>query len=461
MAQVCFSLFRFFCVIKGSVLAYILICCASCKAVSKARSAAAAALVKLTTALQSARAEAEAAMRDAESSPEKDGLKGPTGLVKSRLAFVEVILDESGGSEDELRKLIADVESKKMKQPCMRWESLDTVSAVEACATRSFERLASHEECGKEHIADVVKLCAEQRESVQDLTKSLGAATKDLKTAMLTRAKIQAAAAKKEAGGQAPVATSGANTPASAKITRAPSNAKPIFEFCTSYGSEARSFRQEAELQASVDSSTGDLDFSKPWVWCGAAALLQHVSGEPSVASALSAFKSSWATSAIRASPGRGLQKLKDESTASAAKCILAGSLMRHVLPVPDSAVELTASLTSSIFAVALGTEAAYVEKDALPTLRMATGGSRMVCLCPLTAACKVLEVDMKKGSAFTRLSQALLAATQAKVAALGSELYHFALGPGDVLYTPAGYIVAEAAGIGSGPRNGGKDVRG
>ena len=438
-------------------------CCDSftlCKAVSKARSAAAAALVKLVSSLQSAFEDGQTAMKDAEASPEKDELKGPTNLVKSRLAFVEVVLDESGNSDDQLTKLIADVSDKKVKQPCKLWDSLKTVSILQAFATNSFERLATREDCTKEDVTEVLKLCAAQRESVQDLTKSLCAATKDLKTAKLTRAKIKAAAAKKDAGGRAPEGT-GANTPASAKNTRAASTAKPIFEFCTSYGSEVRCFRQEAELQASFASPAGDLDFTKPWVWCGAAPLLQHVSSERSVDAALNSFKSSWANSGIRASPGRGLQKLKDESTATAAKCILAGDLSRHVLPVPDSAVELTAILACSIFAVAVGNEAAYVEKDALPTLRMATAGSRMVCLCPLITAAKILEVDMRKASAFTRLSQAMLGATQAKVAALGGELYHFAHGPGDVLYTPAGYVVAEAAGIGSGPRHSGKDVRG
>jgi hypothetical protein len=233
---------------------------------------------------------------------------------------------------------------------------------------------------------------------------------------------------------------------------------QPVFEFCTSYGSEIRSFRTEAEL-ASAASPAGDLDFSKPWVLCEAASLLQSVSSERGLDSALSSFKSSWATSAIRASPGRGLQRLKDDSTAAAARGILAGNLSQHILPVPDSAPELLASLASSIFAVAVGNEAAYVEKDAMPTLRMAAVGSRMVCLVQLGIAVNILGVVMAKPNAFMRVAQAILAATQAKINALGPDLYHFALGPGDVLYTPAGYVVAEAAGIGNGPRASGKDA--
>jgi hypothetical protein len=137
----------------------------------------------------------------------------------------------------------------------------------------------------------------------------------------------------------------------------------------------------------------------------------------------------------------------------------MAGNLSRHILPLSASAPELLASLASSIFAVAVGNEAAYVEKDAMPTLRMAAVGSRMVCLVQLGIAVNILGVDMAKPNAFMRVAQAILAATQAKINALGPDLYHFALGPGDVLYTPAGYVVAEAAGIGNGPRASGKDA--
>lgn len=413
-----------------------------------------AALDKVKAAVQAASAEAEAAMGDID-----DQLAAPTNLVKSRLMFAEVVLRDHDSAAASLTELINNVKDKKTKQPRKHWDSLSTIPHLQEFTAKTFDKLVAAEDCNKEQIAEALKECAAQRESVQDLAKSLSAATKDLKTAKNTRAKIKAAS-KKDAGGRAPEAAAGSNTTPSAKNTRAAIAAKPIFEFCTSYGSEVRCYCTEAEL-SSAASPTGDLDFSKPWVLCGGASLLLRVSSEHCADSALGAFKSSWATSAIRTNPGRGLQRLKDESTAVAARGILAGNLSRHILPVPDSALELTASLGGSIFAVAVGNEAAYVEKDCVPTLRMACSGSRMVCLCQLGTASKALEVDMVKPNAFARLSQAVLAATQAKVAAMGCDLHHFALGPGDVLYTPAGYLVAEAAGIGSGPRSSGKDVGG
>jgi hypothetical protein len=113
------------------------------------------------------------------------------------------------------------------------------------------------------------------------------------------------------------------------------------------------------------------------------------------------------------------------------------------------------------MFAVAVGNEAAYVEKDAMPTLRMAADGSRLVCLIPITKASWYLEVVVSEPDLFSRISQALLAATRFQVQFMGQDLLYFALGPGDVLYTPTGYVVAEAAGINNGPCAGGKDVGG
>ena len=398
-------------------------------------------------------------MNDVDAGTNKDQLAIPSNLVKSRLLFAVQALGDDDSGAHSLEELISSVKEKKTKQPCKLWESLSTITHVQKLAVASFDDLVADEDCSKEQIAEALKASATQRESIQDLTKSLNQATKDLKTAKSNREKIKAEP-KKHAGGRAPDPAAAANTSSTGRNVRAANNAKPIFEFCTSYGAEARSFRAEAEL-SSAASSGGDLDCSKPWVLCGAASVLQCVSSERDVNAAINAFKSSWATSAIRANPGRGLQRLKDESTAAVARNILAGPLARHVLPLPASASELATSLASSIFAVSVGNEAAYVEKDSLPTLRMATVGSRLVCLCQLDVASKALEIDMAKPNAFARLSQAFLAATQAKVNTIGSDLHHFTLGPGDVLYTPGGYVVAEAAGIGNGPRSSGKDARG
>ena len=62
---------------------------AALKAVSKARSTADAAMVKVMDALTGAKAEAEAALVDAEASPEKNHLTVPINLVRSKLVFAD------------------------------------------------------------------------------------------------------------------------------------------------------------------------------------------------------------------------------------------------------------------------------------------------------------------------------------------------------------------------------------
>jgi hypothetical protein len=420
-------------------------------------------------ALAGAMAEALAALVDAEASPEKNQSTVPISLVRSKLLFAEPVLAGMDCDSARLSDLIKQVKDKKINQPCNQWEMLETISNVHRLSDTYSDGWATVEECNKEMIAKALKICSDQRASLQELAKSINAASKNIKQqrekmlCCCSMCSIKATTgSKQDAGGQAPNLAAGAQAraPSSAKNQRAAAQAQPVFEFCTSYGTEARSFRTEAEL-SSAASRAGDLDFSKPWVLCGSESLLKSVSNERGVDSALSSFKSSWATSAIRASPGRGLQRLKDESTAAAARGIMAGNLSRHILPLSASAPELLASLASSIFAVAVGNEAAYVEKDAMPTLRLPADGSRLVCLIPITRASWYLEVDVSEPNCFTRISQALLAATRSQVQFMGQDLLYFALGPGDVLYTPTGYVVAKAAGINNGPRAGGKDVGG
>ena len=79
--------------------------------------------------------------------------------------------------------------------------------------------------------------------------------------------------------------------------------------------------------------------------------------------------------------------------------------------------------------------------------------------MCAATTAAKVLNINMGCANSFSKLSQAFLAATQAKVETLGHHLLYSSVGAGEVLFTPMGWVVCESAGQGGGPRTSNKDV--
>lgn len=235
--------------------------------------------------------------------------------------------------------------------------------------------------------------------------------------------------------------------------------AKPIFEFYSTYGQDMRSFRTGAELAAAA-AEGGDLDVTQPFVLADGAALTEAMSAA-GLKAVVDTFRSSWATSSVRAHPGRGLIRVKDETVSAAALCAMSSQMDAHRLPIPTAAKELAQAMTACVFAVAVGNEAAFIEQLGVPTLRLSISGSRIVVMSPAQDASRVLDVDMTKPQAFVRLSQAMLSATQAKVTALGGKLLHATINPGEVLFTPVGWVVCESSGIGGGPRASNKDARG
>ena len=79
------------------------------QAVSKARSGADTALIKVKDALRAAIAEAEAATTDVDAGANKDQLAIPTNLVKSRLLFAWEVLNDTDYAAESLADLIASV----------------------------------------------------------------------------------------------------------------------------------------------------------------------------------------------------------------------------------------------------------------------------------------------------------------------------------------------------------------
>ena len=128
-------------------------------------------------------AEALAALADAEASPEKNQLTVPISLVRSKLLFAEPVLAGMDCDSARLSDLIKQVKDKKINQPCNQWEMLETISNVHRLSDSCFDGWATVEECNKEMIAKALKICSDQRASLQELAKLINAASKDLNAA--------------------------------------------------------------------------------------------------------------------------------------------------------------------------------------------------------------------------------------------------------------------------------------
>lgn len=129
----------------------------------------------------------------------------------------------------------------------------------------------------------------------------------------------------------------------------------------------------------------------------------------------------------------------------------------------------LIASVGESIFAIAGGMEVAFVEKDGLASLRLAaSGNTREVVMAPLdvlwdfvaqhggSAPLRVPLDDILSGGSAPQTQEALkglqaqlatglLHMSVALIQELGPALHRATLAPGDMLYVPAGWLVAES----------------
>ena len=96
-----------------------------------------------------------------------------------------------------------------------------------------------------------------------------------------------------------------------------------------------------------------------------------------------------------------------------------------------------------------MGLDNSFIEKEGLANLRLTLRGTREVVLLPLGElfggrAPSTASTALGK-NAVNQACTSLLHATQEQVKAWGAKLHYATVGPGDVLYVPAGWVVAEA----------------
>jgi len=228
---------------------------------------------------------------------------------------------------------------------------------------------------------------------------------------------------------------------------------RPIFEYGPCCGQAVPRFATEACMKTAVDGGGAPkLDTSLPAILSDQGSAAATVSTLSAMKDASSAFAAVWKTSPLRVSPGRAMLKLTAPASNIAAAA-LAESLSGFALHV-EAHDALRASLAPGAFAAAAGTEAAFTEKDGMPSLRVAWAGTRQVVTMPVAAVRAYMgigaagaDAPLVKGS-MVKLSQSVLNLTRESVADAASRfpIYFSTMGPGELLYTPANWITCERA---------------
>ncbi len=162
-------------------------------------------------------------------------------------------------------------------------------------------------------------------------------------------------------------------------------------------------------------------------------------------------FESWWKATRLRLFSGRTSQPIQDPDVQLAARQLLTEEPLLQALFPTESHAELHSSLAAGFFAAASGSEHVYAENDFLPSLRLGITGSRVVIMMPVQSvwdwAMPGTDVNISK------IPSMILTLSAEQVAQMSRMLPVFSatLGPGDLLYTPPGWIVAERIATSSG----------
>ncbi len=185
----------------------------------------------------------------------------------------------------------------------------------------------------------------------------------------------------------------------------------------------------------------------------------------PEAKEACRACKAAWSTSALRQSPtARAVMKLVEPARATVGAKLLAAPLAAVTIPAPtDSALQ--EGMAAAMFMAAAGTEAAYMERDGLPALRLTVSGTRFVVQVPVTDTCSYFrKAGVTSGGGggpggggpgeqpleadtLNKVHAGLLQASREVLADIARQcpVYFATIGPGDLSYTPPGYLTVES----------------
>jgi hypothetical protein len=159
---------------------------------------------------------------------------------------------------------------------------------------------------------------------------------------------------------------------------------------------------------------------------------------------AFKGFEAKWLRHPLKAAGGRASQPIDDTNAELAARQLLTKDPLPECLIPTDSYAELHSSLASSFFAATPGSEVIFSEKDFTPSLRLCITGTRVLIMMPMQLVWNWANPGGEFSS--TRIYQLVSALSAERVHDMARRIPVFSatLGPGDMLYTPPGWVVAE-----------------
>jgi hypothetical protein len=327
------------------------------------------------------------------------------------------------------------------RPPCENYKQLEPLQAIKNSLMNGFQDLLDKAR-SKEEVVAFVKAIQSRRQPIAKLCQAVNKAAKDLKSTFNS---------KKRVAQQAPESTPGSHpskklrvsgtTPGTPKVGAKTS--MPLFAAAQTHATKICVVQLKGPDNEVPDQP---LDLAAPVLFT--AGTWKSIEAEPALFAAAQSFTALWKAAELRTTQKKASQKLVG-SCEALARSFLAKPLEKWLRAVPsdDSFKDLCGSLHPSVFASCAGSESVYIEKDACPCVRLTVQGIREVVMAPISSWAKVGLAGQSSAAGkgmIQRICGSFMHAAPAVVQAGRSHVYFATIGPADLLYTPAGWIVAE-----------------
>jgi hypothetical protein len=180
---------------------------------------------------------------------------------------------------------------------------------------------------------------------------------------------------------------------------------------------------------------------SKFWHQCQSK--LSSDQADVNVAAALLDFRKQWVRSSMRESSGHASLALLEPAGPAVSAAIVPKILEDKLCSLGPSRALAVAAVPTK-FAVVAGQDSSYTEKDGLASIRLSVQGSRLVAVARLSHLHG--KFPGPPSTARQQCCAFLLQATPEQVRALIPGMCRGTVGAGDLLYVPAGCVVAESS---------------
>ena len=369
--------------------------------------------------------------------PEEDQANyvAEVGIAEGRLKFLEACLQEDAA---RLNKLVQEVRDGTVSAPSSNYEKLRCCKALAAEMHQKAEAVSS-ESC----VAAAKEEMGAAREPFVLLVAAAKQAGRDIANAKTARQKAAQQKRKLDAAAQAAVQEAPAKRHQAARVS-----SKPLFTF------EVAEVRRVPDHAGDADPAKDPFDFSAPFI-VTAPTGTPNPCPVPEAQPELDSFRMRWVGSPERIRHGRGAVSIGDRTISLKLAAFLSG--LCRLQPATDELATAAGlsdavqqALRPGLFAAKEG-DAVFNEQEWLACVRYQVSGTRQVIATPaLSLAACLPQAAVAQPPATVPFKRRLwslffnMGLQAYKAFAAEHPVYCCTVGPRELLYVPAGFVVAE-----------------